>query len=360
MVDLTKINSIVGAPGDDFPEYLIKEEIHKKFFKGFPIRWVDLSVKAVLKNRNKAISEFVDGLEELHYGFKGSTSSQKTKISINPMIRLKTGGICAFRMSLTSKQKLAILRYFFGGIYSQKNPRIIHSFDTWSFVKAFFSNPIQVMNQIITKEFGELEWSTVTLYTTQSMRLDTLPLFAKIAAQIAKEQGLEIFTEAKETVAIEDAFYEEAVCGYFKQHGIEYTHKLTDLLVAEVPNDEETLYVAQNYPGDIISDVAAFVEKAFDFFSTVYCLNGNVYEEMSLGSDTKQFNQFLKGEATKHDSLLYFFMIANTYKLANQGNEEVIAYCDNVFNTALAVHQEIGVTETFAFINEVATRLGLN
>ena len=56
MVDLTKINSIVGAPGDDFPEYLIKEEIHKKFFKGFPIRWVDLSVKAVLKNRNKAIS----------------------------------------------------------------------------------------------------------------------------------------------------------------------------------------------------------------------------------------------------------------------------------------------------------------
>jgi hypothetical protein len=358
MSKLTNVNPIVGAPGDDFPEYLIRL-IHEKFFKGFPIRWVDLSVDAVLSNRNKAISEFVDGLEEMHYGFKGSTSSQKTGGSINPAIRKLTGGVCAFRMSLTSEQKLAVLRYFFGGIYSQTNPRVRHSFDTLGFIMAWLAQPLATMNQIITQKFADLQWSQVTLYTTQSMRLDTLPVFAKIAELIARQYELEIATESKDTVAIEDEYFKAAVCGYFEEHGIEYTHKLTDLLVAEVPNDKETLYVVQNYPGDIISDVACFVEETFDFFSTVYCQNGNIYEEMSLGSDTKQFAIHLKGEETRHDSLLYFFMLANSYKLANAGNEEVVAYCDNVFNTARAVHQEIGVTETFAFINEVANRLAI-
>lgn len=277
----TELQPIVFMNGDGGVG-VVAPIVLEKIFPGFPTIDVPLTVEDRIRTNDDCINVAVQEVLNVGSGFKNSTASADPKIkntgkkSANIILRPKLGAYGILRLleySIRYQKICGTLRYAHGGFYDEIHCQI--------------------------KNFGGKEIAIIQ----QRMDISDLKDFAELAFQISQEKELELILSSKSTIATSEKLFRERVEVVWKELGVDWKHKLTDIALAELPVETALngsrsggfLHVADNVTGDNSSDIIDHQNGDFTMGSVVYCKkkNGKKFSYHELPGGT--CDDYLKG-----------------------------------------------------------------
>jgi isocitrate dehydrogenase len=199
------------------------------------------------------------------------------------------------------------------------------------------------------------------------------------------DEKKDLWFSAKDTISkkydhtFKDIFqdiFEKEYSADFKKAGITYFYTLIDDAVARVIRSSGGfIWALKNYDGDVMSDMVATAFGSLAMMTSVLVSpEGNYEFEAAHGTVTRHYYQHLKGEKTSTNSVATIFAWTGALKRRGEmdQNQPLVDFAVKLEKATLETIEEgtmtkdlavlsklsdIKTVDTFAFIQEVGTRL---
>lgn len=322
-----KFEQIVFANGDGGTGR-VAQMVREKIFGDFPTIDIPLKVEDRIGSDDACIKNAVEAFKNYGAGFKNSTASNDPEIlkrnmgSVNIVMRPLLGAFAMLRMLQGPgryKHPSGVLRYAYGDFYNEE-----------------------------TLTIGNLD-SRETAIITQHLDLAGMIPFARLAMQVAKENGLHLVIATKKTIAQSEKLFYERVTQVWKENGLvegkaedggniwtgDFHHELTDIALATLPvetaegrtpfAENRFLLVTGNANGDTGSDIVDLQHGNRVMSSTVYCEKSDgswfTYEELPGGTADKMKTGELNGKNFLNPVGI-IFALASAFERVNPEHKE--------------------------------------
>jgi hypothetical protein len=281
--------------------------ILESVFSPFPFVDVPLTVAERIKTNDACIEDAVRAFLQCGAGFKNSTASDHPDIkrlgmkSANIVMRPMTGAFAMLRLL-------------------QGPGRYVKACGTLRYAHGSFYDEVSCTEEMID--------GRRTAVITQHLDLQDLQPFAMLAMEIAQQHGLDLLLSSKSTIATSELWFRRMIEEVWKGQGLTWTHKLTDIAIAELPVQTALggsgkggfLHVADNANGDTSSDVIDHQHGNFVMGSTVFCLSQDgrrfSYEELPGGTAHRMEFGPLIGDTFLNPTAI-MFALTNAFQQVN-------------------------------------------
>lgn len=367
-------NPIVEMDGDEMARIMWKIIKNKLIFPylSLDIKYFDLSIQNREMTKDQVTVDAANAIKEYKVGIKCAT--------ITP----DEGRVSEFKLSKMWKSPNGTIRNILNGTVFRE-PIVINSIPK---VVPGWKKPIIIGRHAYGDQYkavdftvdepGELEVrfkslngeKTIPVFKFDSPGIamamynteESITGFAHSCFRMALNKKYPLFLSTKNTIlkkydgkfmSIFDEVYGTYYKNDFNTHGITYTHRLIDDMVAQALKSEGGfVWACKNYDGDVLSDIVAQGFGSLGLMSSVLITpDGEILEsEAAHGTVTRHYRNFQKGLKTSTNSIASIFAWTRglDHRAKLDRNEELSLFCKTLENSCIAAVENGLLTKDLA------------
>ncbi len=262
------------------------------------------------------------------------------------------------------RKPITVARHAYGDIYKSAELRV--------------DGPAKA-ELVVTYKDGKVDKKTVYDFECPGIVMgmhnkdNSITSFAHACFQYALSVKQDLWFATKDTISktydqrfkeIFEEIFAQEYAAKFQEAGIEYMYTLIDDAVARViRSDGGMVWACKNYDGDVMSDLVSTAFGSLAMMTSVLVSPDGHYEyEAAHGTVQRHYYQHLKGQETSTNSVATIFAWSGALRKRGEldGNQDLIAFADNLEKASLATIEEGEMTKDLYALSTVSPKKTLN